>query len=81
MLWPVPCLLSFGALKRLTPELLDAEPGLAGWPLVKGVLLPLSRSALMQSGVIVFALAFNNIAVPAILQVNIFPAKFWVEFS
>ena len=81
MLWPVPCLLPFGALKRLTPELLDAEPGLAGWPLVKGVLLPLSRSALMQSGVIMFALAFNNIAVPAILQVNIFPAKFWVEFS
>ena len=26
-------------------------------------------------------MAFNNIAVPAILQVNVFPAKFWVEFS
>ena len=81
MLWPVPCLMSYGALKRLTPELLDAEPGLGGWPLIKEVLLPLSGSALLQSGVIVFALAFNNIAVPAILQVNVFPAQFWVEFS
>ena len=81
MFWPVPCLMSYGVLKRLTLELLDAEPGLGGWSLVKGVLLPLSGSALLQSGVIVFALAFNNIAVPTILQVNVFPSQFWVEFS
>ena len=81
MFWPVPCLMSFGALKRLTPELLDAEPGLRGWGLVKCVLFPLSYSALFQSGVIVFVLAFNNIAVPAILQVKVFPAQFWVQFS
>ena len=81
MFWPVPCLMSFGALKRLTPELLDAEPGLRGWGLVKCVLFPISYSALFQSGVIVFVLAFNNIAVPAILQVKVFPAQFWVQFS
>ncbi len=81
MLWPVPCLMSYGALKRLTTELLDAEPGLGGWPLVSEVLLPISGTALMQSGVIVFALAFNNFSVPAILQVNVYPAQFWVEFS
>ena len=74
MLWPVPCLMSYGALKRLTTELLDAEPGLGGWPLVSEVLLPISGTALMQSGVIVFALAFNNFSVPAILQVNVYPA-------
>ena len=81
MLWPVPCLMSFGALKRLTPELLDAEPGLSGLGLVKCILFPLSNAALFQSGVIVFVLAFNNIAVPAILQVKVFPAQFWVQFS
>ena len=81
MLWPVPCLMSFGALKRITPELLEAEPGLSGWALLREVFLPLSRPALVQSGVIVFALAFNNIAVPAILQVKVFPAQFWVQFS
>ena len=37
--------------------------------------------AALQSGLIVFALAFNNIAVPAILQVKVFPAQFWVQFS
>ena len=81
LMWPVPCLMSFGALKRLTPELLDAEPGLRGWGLIKCVLFPLSYSALFQSGVIVFVLAFNNIAVPAILQVKVFPSQFWVQFS
>jgi len=44
-------------------------------------LFPISYSALFQSGVIVFVLAFNNIAVPAILQVKVFPAQFWVQFS
>ncbi|GIT05348.1 MAG: hypothetical protein CM1200mP29_07590 [Verrucomicrobiota bacterium] len=29
MLWPLPCLMSLGALKRLTAEMLDADPGCA----------------------------------------------------
>ena len=81
MLWPLPCLMCLGALKRLTAELLDAEPGLGGWPLVRSLLLPMTLPAALQSGLIVFALAFNNIAVPAILQVKVFPAQFWVQFS
>jgi iron(III) transport system permease protein len=81
MLWPLPCLMSLGALKRVTAEMLDAEPGLYGWPLVRSLLVPLSVQAALQSGLIVFALAFNNIAVPAILQVKVFPAQFWVQFS
>ena len=81
MLWPLPCLMCLGALKRLTAELLDAEPGLSGWPLVRTLLLPMTLPAALQSGLIVFALAFNNIAVPAILQVKVFSAQFWVQFS
>ena len=81
MLWPLPCLICLGALKRLTAEMLDAEPGLCGWPLVRSLLLPMTLPALLQSGLIVFALAFNNIAVPTILQVRVFPAQFWVQFS
>ncbi len=81
MLWPLPCLMCLGSLKRLTVELLDAEPGLNGWSLACSLLLPMTRPAALQSGVIVFALAFNNIAVPAILQVKVFPAQFWVQFS
>ena len=81
MLWPLPCLICLGALKRLTAEMLDAEPGLCGWLLVRSLLLPMTLPAVLQSGLIVFALAFNNIAVPAILQVKVFPAQFWVQFS
>jgi iron(III) transport system permease protein len=61
--------------------MLDAEPGLCGLPLVRSLLLPMTLPAALQSGLIVFALAFNNIAVPAILQVKVFPAQFWVQFS
>ncbi len=81
MLWPLSCLMCLGSLKRLTVELLDAEPGLNGWSLARSLLLPMTRPAALQSGLIVFALAFNNIAVPAILQVKVFPAQFWVQFS
>jgi len=81
MFWPLPCLMCLGALKRLTAEMLDAEPGLDGWPLARSLLLPITLPAALQSGLIVFALAFNNIAVPAILQVKVFPAQFWVQFS
>ena len=81
MLWPLPCLMCLGALKRLTAEMLDAEPGLCGGPLVRSLLLPMTLPAALQSGLVVFALAFNNIAVPAILQVKVFPAQFWVQFS
>ncbi|GIT78139.1 MAG: hypothetical protein Ct9H300mP32_5210 [Verrucomicrobiota bacterium] len=53
----------------------------AVWPLVRSLLLPMTLPAVLQSGLIVFALAFNNFAVPAILQVKVFPAQFWVQFS
>jgi len=81
MFWPLPCLMCLGPMKRLTAEMLDAEPGLFGLPLVRSLLLPMTLPAALQSGLIVFALAFNNIAVPAILQVKVFPAQFWVQFS
>jgi len=81
MLWPLPCLMCLGAFKRLTAEMLDAEPGLCGGALSRGLLLPMTLPAAWQSGLIVFALAFSNIAVPAILQVKVFPAQFWVQFS
>ena len=81
MLWPLPCLLCLGALKRLTVEMLDAEPGLCDVALARALLLPITLPAVFQSGLVVFALAFNNIAVPTILQVKVFPAQFWVQFS
>jgi len=44
-------------------------------------LLPLARGALSLAAVLTFVLALNNFAVPAILQVKVFPAEVWVEFN
>ena len=35
----------------------------------------------MQAAVLTFVLALNNFAVPAILQVKVFPAEVWVNFN
>ena len=40
-----------------------------------------ARTALAQAAVLTFVLALNNFAVPAILQVKVFPAEMWVRFN
>ena len=37
--------------------------------------------ALAQGAVLIFVLAFNNFAVPSILQTKVFPAELWVSFN
>src|SRR5438876_4990191 len=81
MLWPISLLLILGAWQRLEPGQLEHEPKLTGWPLIRRLLLPLARNALAQSAVLTFVLALNNFAVPAILQVKVFPVEVWVEFN
>ena len=41
----------------------------------------MARPAVLLSAVLTFALAFNNFAVPAILQTKVFPAELWVSFN
>src|SRR5437667_817177 len=81
MLWPISLLLILGAWQGLEPAQLEGEPSLSGWPLMRWLLLPLARNALAQSAVVTFVLALNNFAVPAILQVKVFPAEVWVNFN
>ena len=81
MLWPVSLVLILGGWQRLEPGQLENEPILTGWPLVRGLLAPLARTALAQSAVLTFVLALNNFAVPAILQVKVFPVEVWLEFN
>src|SRR5439155_149548 len=81
MLWPISALLMLGAWQRLEPNQLDSEPALAGLELIRWLLLPLGRSALGQAAILTFVLALNNFAVPAILQVKVFPAEIWVSFN
>lgn len=79
--WPIPLLAVWGAWQRLEPSQLESDPAVTGWPLLRGLLLPLARTALAQAAVLTFVLALNNFAVPAILQVKVFPAEMWVRFN
>ena len=81
LLWPVSALGIFSAWQKLDAAHLELDPGLRGANLLRFLLLPAAKSALVISAVITFALALNNFAVPAILQVKVFPAEVWVQFS
>ncbi|HXP60639.1 MAG TPA: ABC transporter permease subunit, partial [Dongiaceae bacterium] len=79
--WPITLLAVRGAWQRLEPAQLESDPAVTGVALLRGLLLPLARNALAQAAVLTLVLALNNFAVPAILQVKVFPAEIWVRFS
>src|SRR6201999_1390433 len=79
--WPITLIAVLGAWRRLEPTQLECDPALAGFSLVRGLLLPLAGSALVRAAVLTFVLALNNFSVPAILQVKVFPAETWVLFN
>ena len=79
--WPITLLLVLSAWHRLEPSQLESDVAVSGWWLIRGLLLPLARTALAQAAVLTFVLALNNFAVPAILQVKVFPAEMWVRFN
>ncbi|MEY4385526.1 MAG: hypothetical protein RLY20_809 [Verrucomicrobiota bacterium] len=81
LLWPITALAVWSRWERIEPELLEVEPALRGAALIRHLLLPVARTPLLLAGALTFVLALNNFAVPAILQVKVFPAEMWVEFS
>jgi ABC-type Fe3+ transport system permease subunit/DNA-binding beta-propeller fold protein YncE len=81
LLWPLSLLLVWGAWQRLEPAQLEGDLRVTGWALVRVLLLPLARSGLIQAAILTFALALNNFAVPAILQIKVLPAEMWIRFN
>ena len=79
--WPITLLLVLSAWQRLEPSQLESDVAVSGWWLIRGLLWPLARTALAQAAVLTLVLAMNNFAVPAILQVKVFPAEVWVRFN
>jgi len=79
--WPIALMAALSAWRRLESSLLESDPALRGAALIRWLLWPMARNNLVLSGVLVFVLALNNFAVPAILQVKVFPAEMWVRFS
>jgi ABC-type Fe3+ transport system permease subunit/DNA-binding beta-propeller fold protein YncE len=79
--WPITLLLVLAAWEPLEAHHLEAEPALRGRALIRFLLLPMARPALALSTMLTFVIAFNNFAVPAILQTKVFPAELWVSFN
>ena len=79
--WPIPLLATLSAWQRLESAQLESDPALCGAALIRWLLWPMARVAVGQAAVLAFVLALNNFAVPAILQVKVFPAEVWVRFS
>ena len=79
--WPITLLMVLSAWQSLEPSQLESDVAVSGWWLIRGLLWPLGRTALAQAAVLTFVLAMNNFAVPAILQVKVFPAEMWVRFN
>ncbi|MGA2543577.1 MAG: 6-bladed beta-propeller [Verrucomicrobiota bacterium] len=79
--WPVTFFLVAGAWRRAQSSQLEIDPRLRGTALLRWLLLPLARTSLIQGAILTLVLALNNFAVPAILQVKVFPAEIWVRFN
>ncbi len=81
LLWPIPMLAFCSAWHRLEPAQLESDVAVTGWALVRGLLFPLARGMLPLAAALVFILALNNFAVPAILQVKVSTAEMWILFN
>jgi len=81
LLWPITLFAVLSAWQRLEPAQLESDMAVTGWALIRGLLLPVARTPLAQAAVLTFVLALSNFAVPAILQVKVFPAEIWVRFN
>lgn len=79
--WPIFLFATLGAWRRLEPGQLESDSALSGVKLFRWLLWPMARSSLGLAGAIVCVLALNQFAVPAILQVKVFPAEVWVGFN
>ena len=81
LLWPVALFFVLGSLQKLEASQLESDAALRGWPVFRWLLAPLAWPSLVLAGVLIFVLALNNFAVPAILQTKVFPAEIWVSFN
>jgi len=79
--WPITTLAVLGAWQKIEAPQLESDMAVTGFALLRGVLLPAARNAMGLAAVLTFVLVLNDFAVPAILQVKVFPAEVWVLFN
>ncbi len=81
LLWPIPAIAIWASWQRLEPIHFEIDPALRGSNLLRLLLWPTASPLALTSLMVTFALALNNFAVPAILQVKVYPAETWVQFN
>ncbi|HEX3720530.1 MAG TPA: 6-bladed beta-propeller [Verrucomicrobiae bacterium] len=79
--WPITFLFVTAAWRRVQAAQLEVDPMMEGRFLLRWLLLPIARAEILQAAILTLVLALNNFAVPAILQVKVFPAEVWVRFN
>ena len=79
--WPITLLMVWSAWTQLEASQLESDSAVAGWTLIRAILWPIGRAAVAQAVVLTFVLALNNFAVPAILQIKVFPDEVWIRFN
>jgi ABC-type Fe3+ transport system permease subunit/DNA-binding beta-propeller fold protein YncE len=79
--WPIAFLFVTAAWRRVQAAQLEVDPLLEGRFLLRWLLLPAARAEILGASILTLVLALNNFAVPAILQVKVFPAEVWVRFN
>lgn len=79
--WPIFFGFGLAAWSRIEASQIEADPALRGFPLIRWLLWPMVRAATAQGALLVFVLALNNFAVPALLQVRVLPAQVWIQFD
>lgn len=81
MLWPIVTLFAWAAWGRLQAAHLEADPGVRGFRLFRGVLIPMGLSEWRIAATVVFVLAVANFTVPVLFQVRVFTEAFWIRFN
>ncbi len=79
--WPLATLLLTSSWSFLDRSVLECDPRVRGMELARRVLLPASRGAVIQAGLLVFGLAMNQFSVPALLQARTLSAAIWIDFN
>src|SRR5258706_6409790 len=79
--WPIFFGFGIAAWSRIEAAQIEMDPALRGVNLVRWLLWPIVRPSAGQAALLVFVLALNNFAVPALLQVRVLPAQIWIQFE
>jgi iron(III) transport system permease protein len=71
----------FASWRRLSPSLIDAEPRMRGWTVVKTLLWGAGRTPTAGAAFICFALALANFTIPVLFQIPVFSERIWLAFN